>query len=225
MVIDKVEQFVKEYFQRNKFDVSHDILHVQRVKSTALSLAAMEAKHNQTQIDLEVVKLAALLHDVGDYKYAKEGSPSAAEEVSKLLNELQYAQTTIDKVLYVIENISFRKEISQKASVDHPIELKIVQDADRLDAIGAVGIARCFSFGAARDRPMYDPNVLPKENMTKEEYDEQIKKNNSVTLNHFYEKLFKIKDMMKTESGKKIAQQRHDFMVTFVEQFKQEAFN
>jgi uncharacterized protein len=73
MAIDKVEQFVKEYFQRNKFDVSHDILHVQRVKSTALSLAAMEAKHNQTQIDLEVVKLAALLHDVGDYKYAKEG--------------------------------------------------------------------------------------------------------------------------------------------------------
>lgn len=128
-------------------------------------------------------------------------------------------------MLYVIENISFRKEISQKASVDHPIELKIVQDADRLDAIGAVGIARCFSFGAARDRPMYDPNVLPKENMTKEEYDEQIKKNNSVTLNHFYEKLFKIKDMMKTESGKKIALQRHDFMVTFVEQFKQEAFN
>jgi uncharacterized protein len=140
---------------------------------------------------------------------------------------LAYNDNLIDQVVYIVDNLSYRKEIEMIQSgttANFPLELRIVQDADRLDAIGAVGIVRCFSFGAARNRPIYDAEVAPIADMTRADYDNLLKQNKSVSLNHFEEKLFKIKGLMKTDLGKQMAEERHEFMVRFVQQFKKEAF-
>lgn len=129
----------------------------------------------------------------------------------------------IEKVMIIIENMSFRKELdSNKKTSAEFIERYIVQDADRLDAIGAIGIARCFSYGATRGTPLYSHDSSAMTEMTFEQYNEQTKKSQGTSLNHFYEKLFKLKDLMRTESGKQLAQERHEFMKLFVQQFKNE---
>ena len=142
----------------------------------------------------EIVQLASLLHDIKDFKYS--GSETAAgEAVVAFLDGEGYPKSKTEKIVYIIEHMSFSKELASKDSsaslADDAVlqkELDIVRDADRLDAIGAIGIARCFSFGGSRSRPLYDPNVPPKLNMTKEEY---RKNNNGTCINHFYEKVRK----------------------------------
>jgi uncharacterized protein len=121
-------------------------------------------------------------------------------------------------VVHIIKHISFKNSFDKASEKFTSIELKVVQDADRLDAIGAIGIARCFNYGGFKNRALYDPEIIPNLNMTKEEY----KKSDAPTINHFYEKLLLLKDQMNTASGKKIATQRHVFMEKYLQQFYNE---
>ncbi len=189
----------------------HDFFHVERVYRNAINIAKEEAN-----VDEFVVALGALLHDIADSKFYN-GDESVGPRMAKEFLESQSVNAkTIDHVENIIKNISykggnFEKEFSSP-------ELDVIQDADRLDAIGAIGIARCFNYGGYKNRAIYDPNILPNLNMTKEEY----KKSTAPTINHFYEKLLLLKDLMNTDAGKKIAQKRHDFMEKYLEEFYKE---
>eukprot|EP01135_Chromosphaera_perkinsii_P003322 Nk52_evm22s240 gene=Nk52_evmTU22s240 len=213
---EKAEAYVKDHMKDN--DASHDWIHVQRVRDTAMKIAAKEKE--RYDVDLNVVEMAALLHDVGDAKYTG-GVESADEMVTGFLKSINYDAVLLEKVVFIVNNMSFRKELGGKVfTPEMNIELCIVQDADRLDAIGAIGIARCFTFGGMKNRPFYDPEHPPIENITEEQY---TKSKNSPTLNHFYEKLMNLKKMLKTETGKGLGEQRHDYLVGFVKQFEMEA--
>lgn len=195
-------------------EAGHDWFHIERVWK-------LSKKINETEAgDLEIIELGALLHDIADPKF-HNGDESLALKISREFLETQnLEEEKIIKVLYIIKNISFKnRNEKQEISKQDPIkELQIVQDADRLDAIGAVGIARTFNFGGFKNNLMYDPEILPKLNMTKEEY----KKSNGTTINHFYEKLLLLKDLMTTEAAKKIALKRHNFMQSFLDEFLDE---
>ena len=197
-------------FVKNKLaqaEGGHDWFHIERVYKNALLIAKEE------ECDLTVVKLAALLHDIADSKF-HNGDESIGPKVAReFLESQKVSEDIILHVIAIIENISFKGGNFEKKF--HSKELEIVQDADRLDAIGAIGIARTFNYGGFKNRVIYDPNIPPKMNMSKEEY----KNSESPTLNHFYEKLLLLKDKMNTKTGKKIAQKRHDFMVTFLSHF------
>lgn len=197
--------FVKEKLQNA--EGGHDWFHIERVYNNALLIADSE------KCDLEVVKLAALLHDIADSKF-HDGDESIGPKIAREFLILQdIADDKINHIISIIENMSFKG--GRFEAKFHSKELEIVQDADRLDAIGAIGIARAFNYGGFKNRPLYNPNIQPNLNMSKEEY----KNSESPTLNHFYEKLLLLKDKMNTETGKKIAQKRHNFMVTFLSQF------
>ena len=200
--------FVKEKLQNA--EGGHDWFHVERVYNNALLIAEDET------FDLQVVKLAALLHDVADSKFHNGDETLGAKMAREFLVAQNVADETINHVIAIIENFSYKGGNFEKEF--HSKELEIVQDADRLDAIGAIGIARTFNYGGFKNRTLYDPNIQPNLNMSKEEY----KKSEAPTLNHFYEKLLLLKDKMNTESGKKIAKKRHDFMVSFLSQFYSE---
>lgn len=207
-LIENTVEFVKEKLEGA--EAGHDWFHIERVWKLSKKIAKTE------NCNQEVVELAALLHDIADPKF-HNGDETLALKVSRDFLESQNArENVIEQVLFIIKNISFknRGEVPQNL----PIELKIVQDADRIDAIGAIGIGRTFNFGGFKNNPMYDPNVEPKLNMSKEEY----KKSNGTTINHFYEKLLLLKDLMNTEKGKEIAGERHDFMLKFLDQFYKE---
>lgn len=207
-LIQNTVEFVKEKLEGT--EAGHDWFHIERVWKLSKKIAETESCNQ------EVVELAALLHDIADPKF-HNGDETLALKVSREFLESQNAEEElIEQVLFIIKNISFknRGEVPQNL----PVELKIVQDADRIDAIGAIGIGRTFNFGGFKNNPMYDPNVEPKLNMSKEEY----KKSNGTTINHFYEKLLLLKDMMNTEKGKEIAGERHDFMLKFLDQFYKE---
>jgi uncharacterized protein len=207
-LIDNTVEFVKEKLKGA--EAGHDWFHIERVWKLSKKIAETE------ECSQEVVELAALLHDIADPKF-HNGDETIALKVSREFLESQNAsEEVIEKVLFIIKNISFKNR--EEAPKDLPIELKIVQDADRIDAIGAIGIGRTFNFGGFKNNPMYDPNVEPKLNMSKEEY----KKSNGTTINHFYEKLLLLKDLMNTEKGKEIAGERHDFMLKFLDQFYKE---
>lgn len=197
-------------FVKNKLaqaEGGHDWFHIERVYKNALLIAKEE------ECDLTVVKLAALLHDIADSKF-HNGDESIGPKVAReFLESQKVSEDIILHVIAIIENISFKGGNFEKKF--HSRELEIVQDADRLDAIGAIGIARTFNYGGFKNRVIYDPNIPPKMNMSKEEY----KNSESPTLNHFYEKLLLLKDKMNTKTGKNIAQKRHDFMVTFLSHF------
>ncbi|OVE62858.1 HD domain-containing protein [Chryseobacterium mucoviscidosis] len=207
-LIENTVEFVKEKLEGA--EAGHDWFHIERVWKLSKKIAETESCNQ------EVVELAALLHDIADPKF-HNGDETLALKVSRDFLESQNAEEElIEQVLFIIKNISFknRGEVPQNL----PVELKIVQDADRIDAIGAIGIGRTFNFGGFKNNPMYDPNVEPKLNMSKEEY----KKSNGTTINHFYEKLLLLKDLMNTEKGKEIAGERHDFMLKFLDQFYKE---
>lgn len=207
-LIQNTVEFVKEKLEGA--EAGHDWFHIERVWKLSRKIAETESCNQ------EVVELAALLHDIADPKF-HNGDETLALKVSREFLESQNAEEElIEQVLFIIKNISFknRAEVPQNL----PVELKIVQDADRIDAIGAIGIGRTFNFGGFKNNPMYDPNVEPKLNMSKEEY----KKSNGTTINHFYEKLLLLKDLMNTEKGKEIAGERHDFMLKFLDQFYKE---
>ena len=200
--------FVKEKLQNA--EGGHDWFHVERVYNNALLIAEEES------CDLQVIKLAALLHDVADSKFHNGDETLGAKMAREFLVAQNVADETINHVIAIIENISYKGGNFEKEF--HSKELEIVQDADRLDAIGAIGIARTFNYGGFKNRPLYNPNIQPNLNMSKEEY----KNSEAPTLNHFYEKLLLLKDKMSTETGKKIAKKRHNFMVSFLSQFYSE---
>lgn len=200
--------FVKE--KLHGAEAGHDWFHIERVWKLSKKIAETE------NCNLEVVELSALLHDIADPKF-HGGNETLALKISQdFLENQNVSNAVIEQVLFIIQNISFKNR--GEAPKDLPIELKIVQDADRLDAMGAIGIARTFNFGGFKNNLMYHPEIPPKLNMTKEEY----KKNEGTTINHFYEKLLLLKDLMNTEKGKELAQERHDFMQKFLDEFYKE---
>ena len=204
-IIDNTILFVKQ--QLENAEGGHDWFHIERVYKNALLIAEGE------DCDLTVVKLGALLHDIADSKFHGGDETVGPKTARAFLESQNVKEDIILHVIAIIENISFKGGNFEKKF--NSKELEIVQDADRLDAIGAIGIARTFNYGGFKNRPLYNPNIQPNMNMNKEEY----KNSESPTLNHFYEKLLLLKDKMNTETGKKIAQKRHDFMVTFLSQF------
>ena len=204
-IIDNTILFVKQ--QLENAEGGHDWFHIERVYKNALLIA------EGVDCDLIVVKLGALLHDIADSKFHGGDETVGPKTARAFLESQNVKEDIILHVIAIIENISFKGGNFEKQF--HSKELEIVQDADRLDAIGAIGIARTFNYGGFKNRPLYNPNIQPNMNMNKEEY----KNSESPTLNHFYEKLLLLKDKMNTETGKKIAQKRHDFMVTFLSQF------
>ncbi len=204
-IIDNTILFVKQ--QLENAEGGHDWFHIERVYKNALLIAEEE------ECDVTVVKLGALLHDIADSKFHGGDETVGPKTARTFLESQNVKEDIILHVIAIIENISFKGGNFEKKF--NSKELEIVQDADRLDAIGAIGIARTFNYGGFKNRPLYNPNIQPNLNMNKEEY----KNSESPTLNHFYEKLLLLKDKMNTETGKKIAQKRHDFMVTFLSQF------
>ena len=207
-IIENTINFVKK--QLENAESGHNWFHMERVYNNALLIAKEET------CDLEVVQLAALLHDIADSKF-HDGDETVGPKVAKdFLTSENVSEETINHVVKIIENISFKGGNFENKFTSK--ELEIVQDADRLDAIGAVGIARTFNYGGYKNREIYNPEIEPNLKMSKEEY----KNSTAPTINHFYEKLLLLKDKMNTETGKKIAQQRHDFMETFLEQFYNE---
>ena len=204
-IIDNTILFVKQ--QLENAEGGHDWFHIERVYKNALLIADGE------DCNLNVVKLGALLHDIADSKFHGGDETIGPKTARTFLESQNVSEDIILHVIAIIENISFKGGNFEKKF--NSKELDIVQDADRLDALGAIGIARTFNYGGFKNRPLYNPNIQPNMNMNKEEY----KNSESPTLNHFYEKLLLLKDKMNTETGKKIAQKRHDFMVTFLSQF------
>ncbi|MFN4074592.1 MAG: HD domain-containing protein [Cloacibacterium sp.] len=200
--------FVKEKLEGA--EAGHDWFHIERVWKLSKKIAEKEGGN------LEVIELSALLHDIADPKF-HNGDETLALKISKdFLEEIHVEGELIEQVLFVIKNISFKNRA--EAPENPPLELQIVQDADRLDAIGAIGIARTFNFGGFKNNLMYHPEIKPNLGMNKEEY----KKSNGTTINHFYEKLLLLKDLMNTETGKKIASERHNFMLQFLDEFYKE---
>lgn len=204
-IIRNTRNFVKETLQNA--EGGHDWFHIQRVVKNANEIAVGE------EVDHFVVELGALLHDIADSKF-HDGDESIGPKVAwEFLKKQEVSEEIIDHVVKIIENISFKGgNVDQKFS---SAELDVIQDADRLDALGAIGIARTFNYGGHKGRALYDPAIKPNLNMTKEEY----KASNAPTVNHFYEKLFLLKDRMNTKTGRRIAEERHRFMELFLEQF------
>ncbi len=204
-LINTTIAFVKEKLENA--EGGHDWFHIERVYKNSLLIAQEE------DCDLTVVQLGALLHDIADSKFHDGDETIGPRTARAFLERENVSVETIAHVINIIENISFKG--GNFGQQFNSIELEIVQDADRLDAIGAIGIARCFNYGGFKNRALYNPAIPPKFNMSKEEY----KTSESPTLNHFYEKLLLLKDKMNTPSGKKIALERHHYMENFLSQF------
>ncbi|GEM55082.1 phosphohydrolase [Flavobacterium branchiophilum] len=201
-----------QYVQKELYNAEsgHDWFHVARVYQNALLIA-----QNET-CNLLVVSLAALLHDIADSKFYGGNETIAPQKARYFLENQQVEPTVIEQVVLIIINISFKG--GHQESTYHSIELQIVQDADRLDALGAIGIARTFNYGGFKNRMIYDPSIKPEIGMSKEAY----KNSTAPTINHFYEKLLLLKDQMNTAKGKELATERHRFMEMYLEQFYKE---
>lgn len=205
-LIEKTIAFVKSELQFA--EAGHDWYHIERVWKQAKFIAT------DYTCNLEVVELGALLHDIADSKFHDGDENIGPKKAEKFLQILGANTETIAQVIYIIKNISF----SSRSTLEKSIELQIVQDADRLDAIGAIGIARTFNFGGFKNNLMYDPEQKPRLDLSKAEY----KKYDGTTINHFYEKLLLLKDTMNTEKGKELALVRHQYMLGFLQQFNDE---
>ncbi len=207
-LIQNTIQLVKQKLEGT--ESGHDWFHIERVWKLSSYIQEREGG------DQQVIELAALLHDIADPKFHNGDETLAAKIVNEFLTEQKLDNETIEKVIFIIENMSFKNR--NDAPQNLPLELKIVQDADRLDAIGAIGIARTFNFGGYKNNLMYHPDIPPKINQTKEEY----KKSNGTTINHFYEKLLLLKDLMNTKTAKDLATERHQLMLNFLDEFYKE---
>ena len=188
-------------------EAGHDWFHIERVYKNALHLLKTE------QADEQVVLLGALLHDIADSKFHEGDETIGPKKAYDFMTTIEIPEDVKKHVVQIIENISFKGGNFEKDFRSK--ELEIVQDADRLDAIGAIGIARTFNYGGFKNHPLYDPAIQPKLQMSKDEY----KKHQGTTINHFYEKLLLLKDLMNTETGKKMALKRHQYMEGFLERF------
>lgn len=204
-LIEQTIAFVKE--QLKDAEGGHDWWHIERVWKLSKHIAAKE------NVNSLVVELGALLHDIADPKFYNGDEMLGSEIARNFLKNNSVDADTIFQVVAIIENISFKGgNINQNF---HSPELSVVQDADRLDAIGAIGIARTFNYGGFKNREMYNPAIEPKLNMTKDEY----RNSTAPTINHFYEKLLLLKDRMNTITGKEIAEHRHNYMQLFLDEF------
>lgn len=220
-IIDETVKYVKQ--ELAGMEAGHDWYHIERVWKLAREIQKHEKKSSSL-----VVSLWALLHDIAEAKFHGGDETIWPKKTRSFLETLGVEKNNIDAVVDIVENISFKHEFEKWPHPTSPklgeekrkksLELQIVQDADRLDALGAIGIARTFSYGWLKGRIFYDPEIKPKKYKTKEEY----KQSDAPTLNHFYEKLFLLKDMMNTKYGKKMAKKRHKFMLAFVKEFKAE---
>ncbi len=208
--IELTRAFVKETLQNA--EAGHDWFHIERVYNNAQQIAAVE------KVDMLVVGLGALLHDIADSKFHNGDEEIGPRMGRDFMETINVPSTSIDQVVDIIRNISFKNSLGERAGFEASMELKVVQDADRLDAIGAIGIARAFNYGGFKNRPIYDPDIAPNLQMSKEEY----KRSANPTINHFYEKLLLLKDQLHTETARKIAGERHEFMLSFLDQFYRE---
>jgi len=207
IIIARTEEFVRE--QLGQDTTGHDWWHSDRVRNTAAEIAEIEGA------DAFICAMAALLHDVADEKL----NPSKEEGLLKVRNWLTAnltAEEQVDHIMLIIETMSFSGGGGEPMKT---LEGQVVQDADRLDALGAIGIARTFVFSGAKGRPAYDPEMPPRDESLQKEYRDYSK---GTAINHFYEKLLKLKYLMNTDYGRKLAEERHDFMLTFLDQFYKE---
>ena len=210
-LVDDTFAFVKEKFSEDK--TGHDWWHIYRVLKLAQRIADDEPAANP-----EVVELAALLHDIADWKFHDGDITAGPRAAREWLERQQAAPEVVDAVAYVVEHISYRGGTNKH--VMQTLEGKIVQDADRLDALGAIGLARVFIFGGSRGRPLYDPEHAPETHMSFDSYRSTIDQN--TCINHFYEKLLKLKDGMHTKTAKQLAEHRHKILEDYLDEFYKE---
>lgn len=204
-IIHKTADFVKDTLAGA--EGGHDWWHIDRVWKLAKHIAQTE------EVDIFIVELGALLHDIADAKFHNGDEAIGPRKAREFLTSMQIDEEVIVHVEQIITNISF-KGGNQVQKFTSP-ELNVIQDADRLDAIGAIGIARAFNYGGHKGRKLYNPEIKPNLSMSKEEY----KNSTAPTINHFYEKLLLLKNRMNTETGKKIAKNRNQYMEQFLEEF------
>lgn len=204
-IIRNTIAFVKD--ELKDAEGGHDWFHIERVYKNSIHISEGE------KVDKIVVALGALLHDIADSKFHNGDDTVGPKKAREFLKTQNVGEEIIEHVVKIIENVSFSG--GNKTQKFTSLELEVVQDADRLDALGAIGIARTFNYGGFKNRKLYDPEITPKLNMSPSEY----KASNAPTINHFYEKLLLLKDRMNTETGRKIAEERHQFMETFLDHF------
>ena len=205
-IIDNTITFVKETL--DGAERAHDWFHIQRVFNNAKLISENE------KVDVFTVALGALLHDIADSKFHNGDETIGPKKARKFLETQGVDSLIIVHIENIIKHISYKSSFASEKTFSSP-ELDVIQDADRLDAIGAIGIARCFNYGGFKNRALYNPDIAPNLKMTKEEY----KNSNAPTINHFYEKLLLLKDKMNTKTGIQIAQERHSYMEHFLAQF------
>ena len=209
-IIKNTIEFVKK--ELKNAEGGHDWFHIERVYKNALLISKEE------NTDVFIVSLSALLHDIADPKFYNGDETIGPKVANEFLITQHLDEEIINHIINIIKHISFKNSLETNGEKFTSKELEVVQDADRLDAIGAIGIARCFNSGGFKNRALYNPEITPNLNMTKEEY----KNSDAPTINHFYEKLLLLKDKMNTTSGKKIALNRHSYMEGFLKQFDNE---
>ncbi len=209
LIIDRTVEYVRQELEGESS--GHDWWHVHRVWNMARRLAREEGAY------IFVVEMASLLHDVGDKKLHGGDESVTPKMIDAWLDEVGVGGLRRDHIQYIVKNLSYSAHL-EGHKIRMSRDLMVVQDADRLDAMGAIGVGRTFAFGGHKGNIMYHPKVAPNEMLTKEEYDNAV----GTTVNHFYEKLLKLKDLMNTDTAKKIAEERHTFMETFLERFYKE---
>ena len=209
-IINKTVQFVKSTLQ--DAEGGHDWFHIERVWKNANLIAKNE------NVDLFIIELGALLHDIADAKFHDGDETVGPEKARNFLESIHINEPIIQHIESIITNISFKNSLDSRSKKFTSKEMEVIQDADRLDAIGAIGIARAFNYGGFKNREIYNPEIKPVINQSKDVY----KKSTSPTINHFYEKLLLLKDKMNTKTGKKIAEKRYAFMEQYLAQFYKE---
>lgn len=207
-IVNKIINQIKPQFEEDSS--GHDFHHIMRVVNMARYL------HSKEGGDLEIIELAALLHDISDHKFNGGKLDEGGNVAKSILEEHNYPQDRIERIKYIIDNVSYKG--AETPSVMNSLEGKIVQDADRLDAIGAIGIGRTFAYGGHKGQPMYEPNMEAVMHKSFEEY----ANSKSNTINHFYEKLLLLSDRLNTDTAKEIGQKRHEIMERFIDDFLSE---
>jgi uncharacterized protein len=211
-ILSKTRDYVRWQLERENLDAGHDWWHIQRVVDNALLIGKQE------NAGLFIVELAALLHDIGDFKFHNGDETAGSRLSGKWLQSLEVPETIISHVCEIVRDVSFKGAGEITRSRMRSLEGKVVQDADRLDAMGAVGIARAFVYSGFKGREIYNPSIKPQKQQNFEEY----KNSSGPAINHFYEKLLLLKDLMNTGTGKQMAEDRHIFMLRYLEQFFEE---
>lgn len=215
----KKELILKIFKEMYGESTGHDFYHVIRVLNNAKKIYLAESK--KTKMNWEIIELSCLLHDIADHKFFKGTEQEAKEMVLKIMNRIKTDEKVMEKVIHIISNMSFKG--GKNESIDLGVEGKVVRDADRLDALGAVGIARAFATGAFFKRPIYNPlDKISKQFKSLDEVNRNKGLYGDTTVNHFYEKLFLLKNLMFTKTGKRLAQKRHVFMEKFMKEFLSE---